>query len=88
MKVEFRESFLKDLQAIRDATLRNRVRHLLEIIEQAQGVAEIPNFKRLRGDSRYARIRVGEYRIGLILDAERLVLVRLLHRKDIYRRFP
>lgn len=34
------------------------------------------------------RIRLGEYRVGILLDKDSIVLVRMLHRKEIYRYFP
>lgn len=37
---------------------------------------------------RYYRIRVGDYRLGLALEGDTVILVRFLHRKEIYRYFP
>jgi mRNA-degrading endonuclease RelE of RelBE toxin-antitoxin system len=31
---------------------------------------------------------VGNYRLGLIIEAETVIFVRVLHRKEIYRYFP
>ena len=61
MNVQFRESFLRDLQNIRDAALRCRVKELIETVEQAQSIADIPNLRRLRGRGSYYRVRVGNY---------------------------
>lgn len=38
----------------------------------------------------FYRIRVGDYRIGLRIDgdAKQIKLLRVLHRREIYRRFP
>ncbi len=36
----------------------------------------------------YYRIRVGNYRIGLVLDEAEISFVRVLHRKEMYRYFP
>jgi mRNA interferase RelE/StbE len=45
---------------------------------------------KLQGYEDYYRIRVGDYRIGLRLDFQRQVVEfrRVLHRDQIYRRFP
>lgn len=88
MKVHFRESFVRDLGAIRNASLRERVTALIETVEQAQSLADIPNLRRLRGGGEYYRLRVGEYRAGLVIDDTGVTFVRFLHRRDIYRRFP
>jgi mRNA interferase RelE/StbE len=34
------------------------------------------------------RIRVGDYRIGIYYDSDEVQLMRFLHRKEIYRKFP
>ncbi len=88
MKVEFKESFLKDLERVRDAAIRRRVKEIIEQVETAETPSDIANFKKLRGSERYYRIRTGDYRIGLVLEGDTVVFVRLLHRKDIYRYFP
>ena len=33
-------------------------------------------------------MRIGDYRLGAALEGDALVLVRFLHRRDIYRFFP
>ena len=88
MKVEFKESFLKDLERVRDAAIRRRVKEIIEQVETAETPSDITNLKKLRGSERYYRIRTGDYRIGLVLEGDTVVFVRFLHRKDIYRYFP
>lgn len=87
MRTQFKRSFTKDLGKIRDKELPNRVKAVIEAVEQAKSLEEIPNLERLRGWPRYYRIRSGEYRIGLTIEGD-TVTFRLLHRKDIYRYFP
>lgn len=88
MKVEFRESFLKDLERVRDVATRRRIREIIEQVEAAETLSDIANLKKRRGSDRYYRIRTGDYRIGLILERDSVVFVRFLHRKEIYRYFP
>ena len=61
---------------------------MLELIERVQSLQEIGDIKKLKGGDRYYRIRVGDYRMGLILDNDTVVFVRFLHRKDLYKYFP
>ncbi len=42
----------------------------------------------MKSSERYWRIKIGEYRLGLEKDGDKIILVRILHRKDIYRYFP
>ena len=88
MKVEFRESFLKDLLSIKDKNLLAKVRETIESLESTTVLNDLQNIKKLRGGKRYYRLRIDEYRIGLIAETESIALVRFLNRKDIYRYFP
>ncbi|HLO85710.1 MAG TPA: type II toxin-antitoxin system RelE/ParE family toxin [Nostocaceae cyanobacterium] len=46
------------------------------------------NIKKLKGEGNYYRLRVGDYRIGVVVTENTMIFVRVLHRKDIYRFFP
>lgn len=88
MKVEFRESFVKDLKGLKDRALLQRVKEIIETIERADSLAEISNLKKLKGSGNYFRLRLGDYRVGLALRDEIVIFVRFLNRKDIYKYFP
>jgi mRNA interferase RelE/StbE len=88
MNVEFRKSFEKDLGSIRDVTLLQRIKAVIEEVETAENLGELMNIKKLKGDSTYYHIRVGGYRIGITADEDTVIFVRVLHRKDVYRYFP
>jgi mRNA interferase RelE/StbE len=88
MNIEFRKSFEKDLGSIRNLILMQRIREVIEEVEIAENISEITNIKKLKGGSSYYRIRVGDYRIGVTVDEDIVIFVRVLHRKDIYQYFP
>ncbi len=88
MNVSFKESFAKDLRGIVDKSLLRRIREVIEAAERNQTLNELTGIKKLKGGGNYFRIRVGDYRIGLVLDGETLVFVRCLNRNEIYRYFP
>jgi len=88
LKVEFNESFLKDLKAVRDKSVLAKVQTVIESSEKADTLDQLINLKKMRGSREYYRIRIGDFRIGLKLDGETLVFIRFLNRKDIYRYFP
>ena len=89
MDLEYRASFVRDLGRIRNADGRRRIKRVIEDLEAAATIAEIPGAARIKSPSgRFYRIRVGDYRMGLALDADTCILVRCLHRRDIYRLFP
>lgn len=88
MKVEFRESFLKDLRNIKNAKLLAKVRKAIENVEDSDAPHQIRNFKKLKGSDSYFRIRIGNYRVGLKIQNHVVIFVRFLLRKEIYRFFP
>jgi mRNA interferase RelE/StbE len=88
VKLIFKNSFLKDAQRLKERALALRVKDTIEAIERAENLSEIANLKPLTGFTGYYRVRVGDYRVGLRVDGDTIVLIRLLHRKEIYRFFP
>ncbi|MBK5102036.1 MAG: type II toxin-antitoxin system RelE/ParE family toxin [Desulfobacteraceae bacterium] len=88
MKLEFRKSFIRDLKRVKDRATKNRVREAIQSVERAKNLREIKDLKKLSYRGRYYRIRIGDYRLGLILEDDTLILIRFLHRKDLYRYFP
>ena len=88
MKVIFRRSFAKDLKKIRRKALRQELQAVLEQIEQSTTLYDLPNVKHLTSEGSYYRIRIGDYRLGLLVEDDTVTVVRFLHRRDIYRYFP
>ena len=88
MKVDFRDSFAKDLKGIKDKTLLKRIREMIEAVEKTDSLADLPNLKKLKGGGNYFRLRVGDYRVGIALENDMMIFVRFLNRKEIYKYFP
>jgi mRNA interferase RelE/StbE len=88
LNVEFRASFAKDLEKIKNEKLTARVRQVIDRVERVESLQEVENLKKLRGGEQYYRIRIGDYRIGLAVEGNTVTFVRFLHRSDVYRYFP
>lgn len=88
MKVAFRTSFLRDVRAVKEKGVQRRIREVIEHVEQVSKPTEISNLKKLKGQGTYYRIRIGEFRVGLKIEADTVTFVRVLNRKDIYKYFP
>ena len=88
MNTIFRESFDKDLSAVTDVRLLRRIQKIIEQVEAARTLHEIPNLKRLEAKGKYFRIRLGDYRVGFVFEQGAVTFVRCLHRREIYRYFP
>jgi mRNA interferase RelE/StbE len=67
VKTAFRESFARDLKAVRDKKLLQRVEESIEAVEKADSLNALPNLKKLKGAKSYFRLKLGDYRIGLTL---------------------
>ncbi|MEH2352947.1 type II toxin-antitoxin system RelE family toxin [Nostoc sp.] len=89
MNTQYLSSFIKDLKALKSTPYYETIKVLaFEDIPQISNFEEITNIKKLQGYDDIYRIRIGDYRIGIIFDGETLIFQRVLHRKDIYRYFP
>ena len=89
MKFRIEKSFDRDIHRINDKKILKKLRSFISAIEEAASISEILHIKKIEGyDSSY-RIKIGDYRLGMeALSNKEVVLVRFLHRKDIYRYFP
>ncbi len=88
MKVEFRKSFVKDLKKIKNFKLQRKIKSIIEEVENADNLKQISNLKFLKGENNHYRIRIGDYRIGIIIENDVVRFVRFLHRQKIYKFFP
>jgi mRNA interferase RelE/StbE len=88
VKTRFKESFTKDLRGIRDKGLLARIQRVVQSVEQAETLDQVPHLRKLQGGDRYYRVRIGDYRVGLALEGDVVVFVRALHRREVYRYFP
>ncbi len=88
MELEFRDSFLKDVKRIAETAVKKKITAVISDSRDATSLLDLKNIKKLEGSTDYYRIRVGDYRIGIKLQDKKLIYMRCLHRKDIYRYFP
>jgi len=89
MILKYESSFNKDLKKLKDEKLKKEISELIIELKNNPSFNEIKNIKKMVGYSVYFRIKLGNYRIGLKLeDKSTIVLIRIRHRKDIYKGFP
>lgn len=84
-KIEWKQSAKRELKKIEKGII-------VKIIESVQSLSQNPyprSSKKLRGSETSYRIRVGDYRIVYTIHASVLTveIIRVGHRKEIYRRF-
>jgi mRNA interferase RelE/StbE len=89
VKFRIEKSFDRDVDRIQDKTLLRKLRAFISTIENVNTIQDIPHVKKTEGYRSYYRIRIGDHRLGMeAVSNKEVILLRFLHRKDIYRYFP
>ena len=89
MEIKIDKSFQKDTRRIKDKSILQRIAKTIANIQRAKNLEDIKDLKKIRGTHSMYRIRIGDYRLGIIItDTAVVEFVRCLHRKDIYKYFP
>ena len=89
IKVVYAEDFLKDLKKLKGTPYYNSIKNLcFEKIPSLKTTSEIESLKKLKGHDSYFRVRKGDFRIGIKMEASIVTFLRCLPRKDIYKYFP
>ena len=82
----FEKRFEKDLRKVANKKVLQHLKRLILKVSEAKNLSEInEKVKRLKSNSKYYRIRIGDYRIGLEVQKGKVIFVRILLRKDIYK---
>ncbi len=88
MIVKFKRQFLKELDTVPTPELKTAVAAVIRAVEVANNLGEVASIKKLKGYKTAFRIRVGAFRIGLLVENNEVSFVRVMSRRDIYRFFP
>ncbi len=84
--IEFRPAALKSLKRF---PKRDLVR-IKKKIEELGSILPAPNTTKMKGDNSFHKVRSGDYRIIYEVHDDRLVIlvVKVGHRKDVYKKLP
>ena len=88
MKVIYRKKFLKELAKLPSAYRIKIENFVFEELPESPKVDVFLKVEKLKGYRHYYRMRFGDYRIGMKIENDEIVLERALHREDIYNYFP
>jgi len=87
LKIE--RTFERDLRKIKNKTVLKELKKIIEELEKISHLREFNgDLKKLRAGTNFWRIRIGDYRVGLEIEKDTVIFVRILPRKDIYKYFP
>ena len=89
MNLKFDKSFLKSIEKIKDASLKQKIENVIGEVESAKDLNDVKQLKKLKGYRSYYRIKIGDYRVGIEVEQPDVVtFILVAHRIEIYRRFP
>jgi len=88
MEIKIDKSFQKDTRRIKDKHVLQRITNTIANVQRAKTLEDIKNLKKIQGAQSMYRIRIGDYRLGIIVSNNTVEFIRCLHRKDIYKYFP
>jgi mRNA interferase RelE/StbE len=89
MDIFYGKRFSKDLDDIQNnSNVKKRLLGLIQKFKEAGSILDLKGVRKIQGYSDYFRIKIGDYRLGIKLVQNGVELIRFLHRKEIYRRFP
>ena len=88
MEIEITRKFEKQINACKHPRIRNQVAEVINSVAVADSLSGVKNIKMLKGSENSFRIRIGDYRIGVILINNKCVFAAFDHRSALYRYFP
>ncbi len=87
MRVMSTKHFDKHLKKC-PANIQKRFVAVYDNMVMVKALSELQNAEKLTGFENFYRIRIGSYRLGFYSVNNKIELLALLHRKEIYRFFP
>lgn len=87
MIVIYEKKFLKDLKSF-DVLLSKKVIKILNELKSYEKISDVKNIRKMVWYNDYYRLRFWEYRIWIKYSDNKIILQRILLRKDIYKIFP
>lgn len=89
MNVIFDTRFNKSIDKLKVESAKLEVIKFIELAESANNIKELSNIKKLKGFNSFYRYSFDNYRIGFQLEKQNSIrLIKVMHRKDIYKKFP
>ena len=88
MRVELTKSFEKDIPKIDNSKIAEIVINIIEDLRISTSISGLQNIKKMKDSNNAYRIKIKDFRLGIYIEGDKVIISRLLHRKDIYKYFP
>ena len=86
MQVRFTTQFNRDLGRIPDRRVAQSVEQAIDTLKAANRLTEVPAVPWPVNRALRYRMRLGDYRLVMLMDDEGLILEGFLHRREVYGR--
>jgi mRNA interferase RelE/StbE len=87
MRVIITKQFEKEENRINNRQVSHQIADTIIQVQTAESIEQILSLKRLKGAKAH-RIRIGDYRIGVLIENDTVEFISIGHRKAFYRTFP
>lgn len=88
MRTRTTHTFLKQLAELPDGIREQVEEFTFHELPKLNSLNNIANIKKLKGYKSCFRVRFGNYRLGIEIEEDVAVLRVVMHRRNVYRRFP
>ena len=88
MQIEITRKFKKQVEYCKDQRLKSKVLGIIQAVIVSESMNEFANLKKLTGHKYSYRIRLGNYRIGIVINDKTVIFAAFDHRSEIYKYFP
>ena len=88
MKISYSKAATKDVRKIKDKALILKIEAVIEELKRAENLNDVRSVKKLSGHETAYRIRIGDYRLGILYEDNGITIARIVKRNDIYKLFP
>lgn len=88
MKIEFRSSFAKDIKKIRDNSVKELIKEVIDNAREAKVISDIKHIEPLTGKGKYFKIKTPPYRFGVYIDNGTIEFLKFGTRENFYNDFP
>ena len=88
MQIEITRKFRKQVEDCKDQRIKSKVLQIIEDVISVETMNGFTNLKKLTGYKSSYRIRLGSYRLGILIKDDTVIFAAFDHRSDIYKFFP
>lgn len=88
MQIQYERKFFKDLATVSSKSRLQIETFINQSFSDPDKIIKLGKLEKLKGYQHYYKIRIGDYRIGIKIENDIISFERVLHRKEIYKKFP